>query len=476
MSRAHVYRILVPDAPLNRRTDRDTFPTPEAARRVEATNFLRERAAQPGLQTPQLISSFAGSIDSLLFVFPRYVVSDDRFVAAYQSLIRELRPGTQFVVVHHESIRTTVERWFTSAGHASANLTLVPLPDFTSLTDWAEDAYVALEDTADGTRYLMEPWEFPRAGDALIADAVEEFASIRASQAPLIFQGGNCLIGDDFWLLGRDYFADSVQLTQRQRPPVTVPGGVTPEAFVRTLFTRNVDSARTLRLVGTNTAIPINAYYGTREAANYFLDIASDGAGTFQPIFHIDMFISLIGRNTSGQFEVLVGSPSVADQLLGTSSPYGLASVYDNIASQLTAAGLVVHRNPLVHRPTRGRSFTVAQLRDIATQPQGDEALLVAVQELVAAGASDSTAVTIRTWHHITWNNCLVENSVTRGKHVYLPTFGHQANADLRPIDTHMKALWESFGFTVHMLGDFNEFARRQGVVHCIKKYLVRGT
>jgi hypothetical protein len=37
------------------------------------------------------------------------------------------------------------------------------------------------------------------------------------------------------------------------------------------------------------------------------------------------------------------------------------------------------------------------------------------------------------------------------------------------------KALWEESGFTVHLLGDFNPFARRQGVVHCIKKYLRRG-
>ena len=50
MSYAHLYRILVPDAPLHRRTDRDTFPTPEAALRVDATSFLREAAIQPGLQ------------------------------------------------------------------------------------------------------------------------------------------------------------------------------------------------------------------------------------------------------------------------------------------------------------------------------------------------------------------------------------------------------------------------------------------
>ena len=40
-----------------------------------------------------------------------------------------------------------------------------------------------------------------------------------------------------------------------------------------------------------------------------------------------------------------------------------------------------------------------------------DAALTQAVRELAAAGAQDSTPVTVRDWHHVTWNNCLVENS-----------------------------------------------------------------
>jgi hypothetical protein len=58
---------------------------------------------------------------------------------------------------------------------------------------------------------------------------------------------------------------------------------------------------------------------------------------------------------------------------------------------------------------------------------------------------------------------------------VYLPTFGHGNYADLAPVDEAMKSLWTQQEFTVHALADFNKFARRQGVVHCIKKYLERG-
>jgi hypothetical protein len=56
-----------------------------------------------------------------------------------------------------------------------------------------------------------------------------------------------------------------------------------------------------------------------------------------------------------------------------------------------------------------------------------------------------------------------------------MPTFGYGRRGDLKAIDREMKRLWTELGFTVHALGDFNAFAERQGVVHCIKKYLQRG-
>src|SRR3954468_4615176 len=241
-----LYRQLVPEAPLHRRTDRD--PVPPAARERYAS--LRAAAPPtPGLTDPRLHSTWQGRIEQLLFAFPSWAVQDAEAVAGYRSVIGALRPGTGFVVVHSASVRETVEDWFRSAGHTDT-VTYVPLPDYVSFTDWAEDGYVALADASDGGTYLVEPWEFLRAGDALIADAVEEYTDIRSAQAPLVFQGGNCLIGDDFWLLGTDYFADTVQLLQGSRPPVTVPQGADLDAFARGLFHDYVDASRELRLVG----------------------------------------------------------------------------------------------------------------------------------------------------------------------------------------------------------------------------------
>ena len=474
MSSALIYRTLVPDAPLYRRTEGDESRGSLFTMRARTAGLLRGTKVTPGLQKPTLVSSFEGSIDRILFSFPSWAAGDPALVQAYRSVINSLRRGTRFVVVHHESAKKQIAPWFSSAGHRDGDVLFVAIPDYVSLTDWAEDAYVSVKDGTDGSAYLMEPWEFKRAGDALIADAVEEFAGIKAQQAPLIFQGGNCLIGSDFWLLGKDYFADTVDLLGGPRPPVRVPDDVTPEEFARQLFSKYVDEGRKLVVVGTKKPIPIRDYVGTKDGRSYYLDIASGGAGTFQPIFHIDMFLTLVGVNAAGAFEVLVGDPSLADKILGTKSPFALQDVYDDVAQSLTALGFAVTRNPLVHRGTVRNTTTLSELRNEASQP-GYEALMTAVKELAAAGASNATKVRVRDWHHITWNNCLVERSAAKGKHVYLPTFGHGQNRDLKSIDAAMAKLWTSLDFTVHQLGDFNKFAERQGVVHCIKKYLTRG-
>ena len=470
MSRESLYRALVPDAPLHLHTEVDV-ERPELGTRGAVV-----REFSPGLESPSLVSSFAGSIDRILFCFPSWAASEPELVGGYTSVIEALRVGTRFVVVHNASVGKVVERWFTDAGHPSENVELVPLPDFVAVTDWAEDAYVSLKDAADGSGYLMEPWSFGRYGDALIADAVEEHTDIRASSAPLIYQGGNCLVGDDFWLLGKDYFADTLTFLADDRSPVTIPSGTQPAAFATELFSTYVDAGRRLIQIGTRKPIPIQDYVGTRAGDDYYLDITSGGAGTFQPIFHIDMLLTLVGpEREEGAFRVLVGSPTLADELLGTSSPFGLAEVYDGIAKDLEGAGFAVVRNPLVHRSTLGQTLTLRELRQLSKEPDGAP-LVPAVAQLTAAGAKDGTVITVRDWHHITWNNCLVEKSEKVGRHVYLPTFGYGDNADLATIDAAMRALWEDLGFTAHLLGDFNGFARRLGVVHCIKKYVTRGS
>jgi hypothetical protein len=473
VSSSSLYKFLVPNPPLHRRTERDPEDLRTPPPRREAGRLLEARRIVPGLQRPSLVSSFDGTIEQILFCFPAWGVADPAVSAGYRSVIGALRRGTRFVVVHAESTRDEVAGWFTDAGHDRSDVDLVGLPDYVSFTDWAEDGYVALTDLEDGTTYLVEPWTFPRAGDALIADAVSDALPIRSQQAPLVFQGGNCLVGEGFWLLGRDYFADTLSLLGEPRPPAQPPGSVSLPDFARQLFSDYVDRDRRLVLVGTTREIPLSTFRGLRSGDEFFLDLPTDGTGTYQPVFHIDMFLTLVGPGEDDRFEVLVGDPSLADDLLGTQSPWALPGVYDTIAADLAREGFAVQRNPLVHWPTTTRALTFAEISALADQPD-NEALATAVADLREQGAGRDTPVTVRRWHHVTWNNCLVENSTEQGKHVYLPTFGYADKASLAVVDDHMEQLWRDRDFEVHRLGDFNPFAERQGVVHCIKKYLAR--
>lgn len=117
MSAEALYRTLVPDAPLYRRTEPDLHKEWLFTARAKAGPYLIKRGAEPGLQAPQLISSYAGAIRTILLAFPSFGVGDRESAAAYQSVIRALRAGTRFIVVHHQSNADEVQGWFDQAGH-----------------------------------------------------------------------------------------------------------------------------------------------------------------------------------------------------------------------------------------------------------------------------------------------------------------------------------------------------------------------
>jgi len=177
----------------------------------------------------------------------------------------------------------------------------------------------------------------------------------------------------------------------------------------------------------------------------------SSGRGHDQPIFHIDMFISLLGRTQDGRYRLLVGDPGMADRLLGrTPTDHSLQEEFDDVASQLAAAGFDVLRNPLPY---------------VFADSAEEEDLPVDGGTVRIAGR--------RQWYHATSNNCLVQIDRSE-RDVWLPTYGHGALEGLTVTDDANAIIWRENGFTVHQLGDFNPFAVRLGALHCIKKYLAR--
>lgn len=411
---------------------------------------------------PSLIPTADGSISQLLLTIPTYATTNPEYAAAYESLFKAMPAGVKFIVLVHESAANAVNAWITSHNHAP-HAVVIEAPDYLHFSVWAEDGYVVSTD--DQATFFIEPYAFPRYADSLVSDMVSHGTSLSNTQAPLYFQGGNCLVGDDFWFIGVDYPANSL----RYIPSVISPqAGEDNDVFIRRLYREYLDVNRNLIYIGSTTPVPSETYRLVKENGAYKVDnvFAGNHVGTRQPLFHIDMFITLAGRNSAGKYRVLVGDPSAAAQLTGERiSDYHMTAVFQNIAEALTKLGFDVIRNPL---PLTSASETVET--EAFNHP--DDAVFYAIySELKKANIQ---SVEMRSWYFATANNALVEYLPGGTSTVYLPTYGHDKWAHLKTTDDENKRIWEQLGFQVRQLSNFHPFAQNLGAVHCIKKYLAR--
>jgi hypothetical protein len=388
-------------------------------------------------ETLSLIPSADGEIKRILLTIPQYAVSELIMASAYRSLLKALPQGLELVILVQASAEQTVREWLDKTGHLG-HAEISTFENSLNISIWAEDGYVVARDQASGNTYFVEPYSFPRYADGLVANFVTNFTNLRDTRAPLYFQGGNVLIGDDFFLIGADYPANT--LAYIKSGVLRPPEGVTPQAFVKQLYAEYLDKKRAIFYVGSSVPVPTEQTRQVTINGETWEETicAGNHAGTVQPLFHIDMFITPVGRAANGKYRLLVGDPSKAYAILREALPaHAMQPVFDNIAAQLQQVGFEVQRNPL---------------------------------PLVYL---DDTLAKQRRWYFATANNALVQNAPT--KRVWLPTYGHGAWAELEATDKANKALWESLGFAVDMLADFHPFAENLGAVHCIKKYLARG-
>lgn len=421
-------------------------------------------------EKPSLVSSSEGELDLVLLTIPSYAVNYSSYSNVYTDLIYKLPSETSLVVLTHDSVKSDVENWLSIAGRSQSS-TVIATDDHLYFSVWAEDAYTITNDLDNNNTYFVEPYSFPRYGDALIADLVSNATELKSTQAPLYFQGGNVLIGDEFFFIGIDYPKNSLQYIN---DAISVPTGEQPERFIKQLYNEYLDHDRDLHYIGSTIPVPEQEFVLHEQGAQSWVEFAYFGnkKNTRQPLFHIDMFLTFAGKNGSGKFQVLVGDPGLASSTLGApESPYSMQRVFDNIAAQLTVKDFEVIRNPL----------PIAYVDD-ANQDAWSKAKFKRYANARYKGAlevyefmndSGIASLPVRTYYFATANNALVENSANR-KQVWLPSYGHGAWPELSATDLENKSIWEQLGFSVHMLGDFHPFAQNLGAVHCISKYLRR--
>lgn len=337
--------------------------------------------------------------------------------AAYADLLATLPPTTHLTVLVHPDVNEDLEDLLVESGRRSTT-TLVRTDEDLRFTVWAQDPSLVVRDD-NGQVTLLAPAHFDRKQDADAVAVLADGIGARLQTSAVSFHGGDVLTGDDFVLVGRT----ARDLSSHALDP-----------------TRRVVVVDTDRMLGADRTRPI------RVNGRDVDEILPGGDGSPDPLIHLDMFLTLAGRGPAGRYRILVGSLTMADEILERLGvDPRLADHLDGIAAQLVDAGFEVIRNPLPLTRADGRPRLRGQVREV------------------------------RIWYLATANNCLVQVDPTHGDHVWLPTYGHGAWKELAATDTANRRIWESLGFTVHELTSFHSLAQRFGALHCITKDLDRG-
>lgn len=391
----------------------------------------------------QVVSTAHGPLRRLLLCFPLEAALRPGYRAAYADLFATLPPTTRLTVLVDPRAADVLDELVATAGR-QATTTMVPADHGLRFTVWAQDPCLVLQDD-DAQTTLLTPLIFDRQQDAGTVGLVARATGAQARPSSLRFHGGYVLVGDDFVLVGRDCREATLETLEREEA-TTIVGEQARTERAAARFREELGSDRRVLFVGSGRRLPPDRTRPIHVNGGEVLEILPGGADSPPPLGHLDMFMTLAGRGPSGRYRVLVGSPALADDLLGRAPvDAAVSGLFDDVAAQLASEGFEVIRNPLPLTRGDGRRRIDGQLRDV------------------------------RLWYFATANNCLVQLDAVEGDHVWLPTYGHGAWRELTATDAVNRQIWEGLGCTVHELGSFHAFAQRHGALRCIAKELDRG-
>lgn len=383
-----------------------------------------------------MLSSWDRPLRKVLFTIPNTVFGNEgdedpvrqRLEDGYRSLFGALPANCEVVVLVRSGRKEIAETWLEEAG-VLADRREIRTMTKANATMWANDPFWTC---TPRTRpldppVLVEPIKYPRAGDRNVADDLILEFGYQGLVLPRLFEAGNLLVGDDFYFVGVD--------TVQDLPPGVLSVG---KAY------RAMEAVRRPIVVGeAQTELKPVTWTETLTGSPWMISGPVLPAHSRQPIFHLDMYVTLVGRSSEdAPFVVMVGDPSKAtDKIGGPTWIPGLGrdptrqAEFDAVATQLENAGFEVIRNPL----------------PLVYEDNG--------------GTSE------RQYYFASYNNAIVQRNPNR---VLLPTYRH-ASPELKVLDEEHVALWESLGFEVIQLADMNVFALAGGAANCLKNVLARG-
>ncbi|MBX2816859.1 MAG: hypothetical protein KTR24_12705 [Saprospiraceae bacterium] len=300
---------------------------------------------------------------------------------------------------------------------------------------WTQDPFLATT-AEDGSTFLCTDVLYAIGKDQTIApDVAMQVDWVDFNYSYLFFIGGNSLVSHDYLLLGKDFIYTNLGRKYLETVPAIL------HAFEQGFSMQPIN-------VGTKNPIP-NVPPGSSEGDTVF------DHGMYQPIFHLDMFLTITGDRdpASGKEIILIGRPALAQKILqDTSKIYGHDQYFAEIEAQLSEY-FVVKQLPIY--PTTS----------VQTYP----------------GNTGNLS------YYLTYNNVVLENYFDQdlGRQVrtvyltqyYDPSypFNPRGGQEVRKkLDEAAVGIWEDLGFEVKLIPNMEIFASGNGSIHCMTKTLKR--
>ena len=402
-----------------------------------------------------LVNSVSGRIEEILltiFLDKSDEEYNERQKAVYTTLIKDLGSQRSYKILCKKEEHEIIQKWFEALDLVEVNFEY--FFSVFNVTCWAQDPYVALYSSTLNRTILAESNDFNRFDDQTIGcDVGAQSDTILDFPSYYYLQGGNILCSLDYVLIGKDY-------VEKNKGRAFLGD----EQGVLNAFSGLFDGKKCIS-VGMQKSIPHELRTPPKEKGKCVTRLTF--SGTWQPVFHIDMFITLTGiRNEDDQKEILViGS---LDEAQRTLKDLGLP--FSDAFQQLSDA-------------------YAEYFKEIAHQLKAYFHVLEI--PIFPGKASFGYAGTqYETNYFLTYNNVVIENfrdeNGAQQKHVFMPTYAKDDTPDSKidkteneirvQLDKKATKVWEKVGFKVFPMPDMESFASSGGAVHCLTKILKRNS
>ena len=207
------------------------------------------------ISEPSFESSSHGRIEQIFLTIPSWVLRYQRQVeirgtaAVYRDVFKTLDTNVRFLVVTHEEGESHLAEWSKELG-VQDRTDVILLPNQTKLSVWAEDTFTICTDRS-GHRWILQPVSEEHPSETVIAESIAESTGWGHVPTDHRFQGGNILVGDDFWFLGADS-AEGSTLGSRGGRDAAAPGSGVCDGAVH----RVMDESRERHLIFSRLPVP----------------------------------------------------------------------------------------------------------------------------------------------------------------------------------------------------------------------------